>query len=105
MSSGGVQKVAITVKNGSSPNVIEVAHDKPVQLNFCRAEESSLNGLLMPDFTIRRDLPTFKTTLVELLPSKRVGSSLPAGCGCCAAASWLCKRLYRLHRLYLPAIR
>ena len=87
-SSGGVQKVAITVKGGFSPDEIEVERNQPVQLNFCRAEESSLNGLLMPDFTIRRDLPTFKTTLVELLPSKRVGSSLPAGCGCCATASW-----------------
>ena len=88
VSSSGVQEVVITVKGGFSPDVIEVERDQPVQLNFCRDEESSLNGLLMPDFTIRRDLPTFKTTLVELLPSKRVGSSLPAGCGCCAAASW-----------------
>ena len=88
-SSGGVQEVAITVKGGSKPDVIEMEHDKPVLFNFCRDEENSCSeGLLMPNFTIRRDLPAFKTTLVELLPSKRAGSSLPAGWGCCAAASW-----------------
>ena len=88
-SSGGVQEVAITVKGGSSPDVIEMERDKPMQLNFCRDEENSCSeGLFMPDVTNRRDLPAFKTTLVELLPSKRAGSSLPAGCGYCAAASW-----------------
>ncbi|MBX0293183.1 cupredoxin domain-containing protein [Hymenobacter sp. HSC-4F20] len=70
-SSSGVQEVDITVKGGYSPDVIEVEHGKPVQLSFYRDEENSCSEeLLMPDFSIRRDLPAFKTTLVELLPDK-----------------------------------
>lgn len=68
-SSSGVQEVAITVKGGYSPDVIEVARGKPVQLHFYRDEENSCSEeLLMPDFSIRRALPAFQTTLVELLP-------------------------------------
>ena len=69
--SGGVQQVNITVKGGYSPAVIEVERGKPVQLNFYRDEENGCSEeLLMPDFNIRRDLPAFKTTLVELLPQQ-----------------------------------
>ena len=70
-SSGGVQEVAITVKGGYSPAVIEVERGKPVQLSFYRDEENNCSEeLLMPDFNVRRDLPAFKTTLVELLPQQ-----------------------------------
>ena len=68
---GGVQQVDITVQGGYSPNVIEVAHGKPVQLNFYRAEDNSCSEeLLLPDFNIRRELPPFQTTTVELLPQQ-----------------------------------
>ncbi|MDF7815558.1 MULTISPECIES: cupredoxin domain-containing protein [Hymenobacter] len=70
-SSSGVQEVDITVKGGYSPDVIEVERGKPVQLSFYRDEENSCSEeLLMPDFSVRRDLPAFKTTLVELMPDK-----------------------------------
>ncbi|AMR29492.1 copper-transporting ATPase [Hymenobacter psoromatis] len=79
-SSGGVQEVAITVKGGYSPDIIEVKKGQPVQLSFYRDEESSCSEeLLLPDFSIRRDLPAFKTTLVELLP-ERIGT-FPFTCG------------------------
>src|SRR5688500_15620693 len=69
--SGGVQEVAITVKGGYSPDVIEVERGKPVQISFYRDEENTCSEeLLMPDFSIRRDLPAFKTTMVELLPQQ-----------------------------------
>ena len=78
--SGGVQEVAITVKGGYSPDIIEVKKGQPVQLSFYHDEENSCSEeLLMPDFSIRRDLPAFKTTLVELLP-KEVGT-FPFTCG------------------------
>lgn len=68
---GGVQLVDITVKGGYSPSVIEVTHGRPVQLNFYRDEANSCSEeLLMPDFNVRRDLPAFQTTLVELLPQQ-----------------------------------
>ena len=79
-SSSGVQEVAITVKGGYSPDVIEVKRGQPVQLNFYRDEENSCSEeLLMPDFSIRRDLPAFKTTLVELLPKE--AGTFPFTCG------------------------
>ncbi|TDN36952.1 cupredoxin domain-containing protein [Hymenobacter sp. UV11] len=70
-SSAGVQQVDIVVKGGYSPNVIEVEHGKPVQLNFYRDEENSCSEeLLLPDFNIRRDLAPFKTTAIEFLPQQ-----------------------------------
>ncbi|MCI1187564.1 cupredoxin domain-containing protein [Hymenobacter sp. DH14] len=70
-SSGGVQEVDITVKGGYSPDVIEVERGKPVRLNFYRDEENSCSEeLLMPDFNIRRGLPAFKTTGIDLLPQQ-----------------------------------
>ena len=70
-SSAGVQQVDIVVKGGYSPNVIEVEHGKPVQLNFYRDEEGTCSEeLLLPDFNIRRDLTPFKTTAIEFLPKQ-----------------------------------
>lgn len=67
--SAGIQQVDITVKGGYSPNVIEVEHGKPVQLNFYRDEEGTCSEeLLLPDFNIRRDLAPYKTTAIEFLP-------------------------------------
>ncbi len=70
-SSAGVQQVDIMVKGGYTPNVIEVEHGKPVQLNFYRDEEGTCSEeLLLPDFNIRRDLAPFKTTAIEFLPKQ-----------------------------------
>ena len=70
-SSAGVQQVDIVVKGGYSPNVIEVEHGKPVQLNFYRDEDGTCSEeLLLPDFNIRRDLAPFKTTAIEFLPKQ-----------------------------------
>ncbi|SDY67547.1 cupredoxin domain-containing protein [Hymenobacter psychrophilus] len=81
-SSSGVQEVDITVKGGYSPDIIEVERGKPVQLSFYRDEENSCSEeLLMPDFSIRRDLPAFKTTLVELLPEKAGTFTFTCGMG------------------------
>lgn len=65
----GVQQVDIIVKGGYSPDVIEVAKNQPVQLNFYRDETSSCSEeILLPDFQVRRELPAFQTTTIELLP-------------------------------------
>jgi plastocyanin domain-containing protein len=79
---GGVQEAAITVKGGYSPDVIEVERGRPVRLSFYRDEENSCSEeLLMPDFSIRRDLPSFKTTLVELLPQQAGRFEFTCGMG------------------------
>lgn len=70
-SAAGVQQVDIQVKGGYSPDVIEVQRGRPVQLRFYRAEESSCSEeLVMPDFNVRRELPAYQTTTVELLPQQ-----------------------------------
>lgn len=51
-----------------------------MQLRFYRDEENSCSEeLLLPDFSVRRDLPALKTTLVELLPEK--AGTFPFTCG------------------------
>ena len=80
--SSGVQQIDITVKGGYSPDVIEVERGKPVQLSFYRDEENSCSEeLLIPDFSIRRDLPAFQTTLVELLPQQAGRFEFTCGMG------------------------
>ena len=80
--SSGVQQIDITVKSGYSPDVIEVERGKPVQLSFYRDEENSCSEeLLIPDFSIRRDLPAFQTTLVELLPQQAGRFEFTCGMG------------------------
>ncbi|GAB2954524.1 hypothetical protein GCM10027048_19950 [Hymenobacter coalescens] len=70
-SSSGVQQVDITVQSGYAPDVIEVECGTPVRLSFYRDEENSCSEeLLLPAFRIRRDLPAFQTTHIDLLPDK-----------------------------------
>ncbi|QJX48514.1 cupredoxin domain-containing protein [Hymenobacter taeanensis] len=81
-SSSGVQEVDITVKGGYSPDVIEVEKGKPVQLHFYRDEEASCSEeVLFPDFGIRRELPAFQTTLIELLPQQAGRFEFTCGMG------------------------
>lgn len=81
-SSAGVQEVAVTVQRGYSPAVIEVKRGKPVQLHVYRAEEASCSEeLLMPDFHIRRQLPAFQTTLIELIPEQTGRFEFTCGMG------------------------
>ncbi|SHK87987.1 cupredoxin domain-containing protein [Hymenobacter psychrotolerans] len=78
--SGGMQQVDIRVKGGYSPDVIEVERGQPVQLHFYRDEDNSCSEeLLLPDFNIRRELPPFQTTTIELLP--RQAGTYEFSCG------------------------
>jgi plastocyanin domain-containing protein len=68
---GGEQRVDVRVQGGYSPDVIEVRRGQPVQLRFYRDETTSCSEeLLMPDFNVRRELPAYQTTTVELLPQQ-----------------------------------
>ncbi|NVO29774.1 cupredoxin domain-containing protein [Hymenobacter lapidiphilus] len=77
---GGLQQATIQVKGGYSPDVVEVALGQPVQLHFYRDETAGCSEeLLLPDFGIRRELPAFQTTTVELRPDK--AGTYPFTCG------------------------
>ena len=67
----GVQEVEVVVKGGYAPDVIVVKQNQPVRLDFYRDETASCSQQLrIPDFGIARDLPAFKTTIVEFTPEK-----------------------------------
>ncbi len=67
----GVQEVNIRVKGGYEPDMIVVKRGKPVRLNFHREETSSCSEtVVFPDFRVRRDLPAFQNTVIEILPEQ-----------------------------------
>lgn len=69
ISAEGVQAIQIRVKGGYEPSVIEVEKDKPVRLEFYRDETSSCSEeVVFSDFGIRKELPAFETTAIELTP-------------------------------------
>jgi plastocyanin domain-containing protein len=68
----GIQEIAINVKGGYSPDIIEVVKDKPVRLAFYRDETSSCSEeLVFSEFKLRRDLPAFQTTIIDILPTNK----------------------------------
>ncbi|HBL25457.1 MAG TPA: copper-transporting ATPase [Acidobacteria bacterium] len=72
--SGGLQEVTIRVHGGYEPAEIRLHKDVPVRLVFDRQETSSCSEeVVLPDFGIRRFLPAFQKTVVELTPG-RAGS-------------------------------
>ncbi len=71
LTNSGIQEVAVTVKGGYSPDVIEVVKDKPVRLKFYRDETSSCSEeLVFGEFSLRRELPAYETTVIDILPTK-----------------------------------
>ena len=68
---GGVQEVIIAVLGGYSPSQVRVKKGTPVRLVFDRQETSSCSEeIVIPDFGIRRFLPAFQKTTVEIRPER-----------------------------------
>lgn len=66
---GGVQEVTVVVRGGYEPSTIRVQSGVPVRLKFDRQETSGCSEeVVFPDFGIRRFLPAFKTTTLEVTP-------------------------------------
>lgn len=64
-------EVTITVKGGYDPAVIHVKAGAPVRLVFDRQETSGCSEeIVFPDFGVKRFLPAFQKTTVELTPPK-----------------------------------
>jgi plastocyanin domain-containing protein len=71
---GGVQEVTITVHGGYEPAEVRLRKGVPARLVFDRQETSGCSEeVVLPDFGIRRFLPAFQKTTVELTPD-RAGS-------------------------------
>ena len=65
----GTQEIAITVKGGYTPAVIHAKEGAPLRIVFDRQETSSCSEeIVIGDFGIRKFLPAFQKTVVELTP-------------------------------------
>lgn len=63
----GVVDLTVLVEAGYSPAEIEVPAGSRVRMTFDRREDNPCSDeLVMPDFGIRRELPAFKKTVIEL---------------------------------------
>jgi Cu+-exporting ATPase len=77
---GGTQEVEIGVKGGYSPSVIRVRQGVPLRLTFDRQESGECTSeVVFPDFRLRRTLPAFSRTTVELMPER--SGELGFACG------------------------
>ncbi len=69
--SGGVSEVAITVHGGYEPSTVRVRAGAPVRLVFDRQETNGCSEeVVFADFGVRRFLPAFEKTTVEIRPEK-----------------------------------
>ena len=67
---GGVQEVTIAVRGGYEPATVRVKAGAPVRLVFDRQERSGCSEeVVFPAFGVRRFLPPFAQTAVEVTPA------------------------------------
>lgn len=68
---GGQQEVTIAVRGGYDPAVVRVRRGQALRLVFDRQETSGCSEeVVLPAFGIRRFLPPFEKTIVELRPEE-----------------------------------
>lgn len=76
----GAQSVEIEVRGGYDPGVVRVKRGVPLQLVFNRQETSSCSEeIVIPAFGVRKFLPPYKKTTVEITPTE--GGSFEITCG------------------------
>lgn len=69
---GGSQEVRIEVKGGYDPGLVRLKRGVPARLVFDRQDSSGCSEeVVLPAFGIRRFLPAFERTTVELMPAER----------------------------------
>jgi len=67
----GAQEVEIVVKGGYTPSVVHAHEGTPLRLVFDRQETSSCSEeIVIGDFGVRKFLPAFQKTVVELTPTR-----------------------------------
>ncbi len=67
----GVQEVEVAVKGGYSPSVIRARKGVPLRIVFDRQETGECTSeVVFPDFRLRRTLPAFTKTTVDVLPER-----------------------------------
>jgi plastocyanin domain-containing protein len=78
----GVQEVGITVKGGYTPAVIHAKEGTPLRLIFDRQETSSCSEeIVIGDFGVKKFLPAFQKTVVEIVPDRAGRFDFTCGMG------------------------
>ena len=78
----GTQEVEIVVKGGYTPAEIHAKQGTPLRLVFDRQETSSCSDeIVIGDFGIRKFLPAFQKTVVELTPTRAGRFEFTCGMG------------------------
>jgi Cu+-exporting ATPase len=73
-------RVEIQVQGGYSPDLVVARRGAPLTLVFDRKESNPCSDeVVLPEFGIRRSLPAFQKTEIQILP-QRVGE-FPFSCG------------------------
>jgi Cu+-exporting ATPase len=74
------QEVTIVVSGGYDPDVIVAKKGVPLKLVFDRREDNPCSDeVVLPEFEVRRELPAFAKTEIEVVP-RRAGE-FPFSCG------------------------
>jgi len=78
----GPQEISIVVDGGYAPNSISVERGRPVRLLFDRRDQGSCTEeVVLPDFGVRRFLPTGQVTPIEFTPDKPGTHEFACGMG------------------------
>ena len=68
---GSRQEIRILVKGGYDPGVIRLKRGRPARLVFDRQERSSCSEeIVLPAFGVRKFLPAFEQTPVDITPNE-----------------------------------
>jgi len=78
----GAQEIEILFKGGYTPSVVHAREGTPIRLVFDRRETSSCSDeIVIGDFGVRKFLPAFQRTVVELTPTKAGRFEFTCGMG------------------------
>lgn len=78
----GSQEITIAVRGGYDPSVVYVKRGAPVRLVFDRQETSGCSEeVVIPAFGVRKYLPAFEKTVVELTPTASGSHEFTCGMG------------------------
>lgn len=79
---GSAQEITVTVRGGYEPAAIEVRRGVPVRITFDRRESSGCSEeVVFPDLGLKRFLPAFARTTVELVPERAGNFAFTCGMG------------------------
>lgn len=79
---GGTAEATIVVRGGYTPSAIRAKAGQPLRLVFDRQDDSSCSEeIVLPDFGIRRYLPTGAKTAIEVTPPRAGRYEFTCGMG------------------------